>query len=607
MDVAELQRVVEQGEGATLEFKKSTGELREATEALCGMLNASGYGRVLFGVTNAGEVVGQDVGDKTLADIANESRKLEPKADVTTIRAALPSGRTVLVVEARAVEPGPFTCDGRPFLRVDRTTQQMSRGEFDRRVVTRLHAQKPWDGWPVQDWKVEDLDGDEIARAVQDAVATKRLAGVVGEQGEQVLRRLDLLVEEGLTRAAVILFGENERVTYPIGQLRLARFAGTTKDEFLDNRQYDGNAFHLLEVAERFLREGVPVASRFVPGQMARIDIPKYPPLAVREALINGLIHRDYSVGGGAVSLAIFDDRLEVWSTGTLPPGMTVEKLKGTHESVPRNPLVATVFHRRGLIERWGRGTNKIIEECERAGCPEPEFEETGLSVVVRFRPTETAAVVDASVPSNPESRILEILAQEGSLKAQDLMMRLGPSVAMRTLQKYLGRLRRDGRIVASGKGRATTYQHGHGRPDGASGIAHESRTNRARVRDSDRAQDLPGNERKKAPLPPRPGRSRGRGGDNDPDCNLLLTPLWMETIARKRPFRSRRARSSSGRARAKAHRTTVESGDDDSHPIRWPTRVSQRLLPPPGKDCRSGASPASTSPTSTSHRSTTS
>jgi len=465
MDVAELQRVVEQGEGATLEFKKSTGELRQAMAALCGMLNAVGSGTVVFGVTDDGAVVGQDFAERTLEEIANESRKLEPKAELTTTRLDLPSGKTVIAVEAHAAEPGPFTFDGRPCLRVGSTTQRMSRDEFDRRVTDRLHARKPWDRWPVLDWKLDDLDAEEIVQTVEDAVTAKRLSGVLGEKKEQVLRRLELLADEGLTRAAVILFGRNDRPAYPVGQLRLARFAGTTKSEFRDNRQYDGNAFHLLDLAERFLRETVPVASRFVPGRMARIDIPKYPPLAVREALINGLIHRDYSVGGGAVSLGIYDNRLEVTSTGTLPPGITVEKLKGTHDSIPRNPLVATTFHRRGLIERWGRGTNKIIEECERAGCPPPDFEDTGVSVVVRFWPVaeQPAEPATPSVLSRAD-RIVDIVERSGRISPSEILEKLGESINLRSLQRDLRRLRAEGLVLVEGKGRATRYLPGRRR-----------------------------------------------------------------------------------------------------------------------------------------------
>ncbi|MBI5490547.1 MAG: putative DNA binding domain-containing protein [Deltaproteobacteria bacterium] len=508
MDLGKLQKLVEQGEGAALEFKKSTGELREAMAALCGMLNAGGGGTVVFGVTDDGAVVGQDFAERTLEDIANESRKLEPKAEVTTARLDLPSGKTVVVVEAQAAEPGPFTFDARPCLRVGRTTQRMSRDEFDRRVADRLHARKPWDGWPVQGWTIEDLDAAEIRSAVRDAVATKRLFAAPDEDREQVLRRLDLLGGDGLTRAAVILFGENDRVTYPIGQLRLARFAGTTKSEFLDNRQYDGNAFHLFDIAERFLRESVPVASRFVPGQMARIDIPRYPPLAVREALINGLIHRDYSVGGGAVSLGIYDDRLEVTSTGPLPPGVTVEKLKGIHDSVPRNPLVATTFHRRGLIERWGRGTNKIIEECERAGCPAAEFEDTGLSVVVRFRPVETVRPREGSGLLTPRAaKIVRLLSRKGPLGTADLLAVLAEPVTLRSLQIDLRALRDGGRIVAIGKGRATVY----GLPpvEGGSGDEGDSR----RI-----AKDREGS-RRIAKRPGTTGRGGKKGSDDRPPC----------------------------------------------------------------------------------------
>ena len=94
--------------------------------------------------------------------------------------------------------------------------------------------------------------------------------------------------------------------------LRLVRFRGLDRFEFLDNRQFNGNAFALLANAERFLRETLPIASRFEPGRMARIDEPLYPPLAIREALANALCHRDYALGGGSIGLAVYDDRLEV-------------------------------------------------------------------------------------------------------------------------------------------------------------------------------------------------------------------------------------------------------------------------------------------------------
>jgi ATP-dependent DNA helicase RecG len=168
----------------------------------------------------------------------------------------------------------------------------------------------------------------------------------------------------------------------------MARFRGNDKTEFLDQRQLHGHALQLLEEAMQFLTRHLPVAGRIEPGVFERADAPLFPPIALREALVNAFCHRDYSITGSAVSLAIYDDRLEIWSDGTLPFGLSVDDLKRDHPSRPRNPLIAEAFYRRGLVERWGRGTQKIVELCVQAGHPEPEFVEQAGALGVRFLPT---------------------------------------------------------------------------------------------------------------------------------------------------------------------------------------------------------------------------
>ena len=146
-----------------------------------------------------------------------------------------------------------------------------------------------------------------------------------------------------LLRAAAVLFGSTERLEFEMPQclLRVARFRGLDRMEFLDNRQFNGNAFTLLANAERFLRDTLPIAGRFEQDRFERIDEPLYPPPATREALANALCHRDYSIGGGSVGIAVYDDRLEVTSSGALHFGLTPEKLFAPHESRPWNPLIA--------------------------------------------------------------------------------------------------------------------------------------------------------------------------------------------------------------------------------------------------------------------------
>ena len=149
-------------------------------------------------------------------------------------------------------------------------------------------------------------------------------------------------------RGGQVLFGSTERLEFEMPQclLRIARFRGLDRMEFLDNRQFNGNAFTLLTNAERFLRDALAIAGRFEQDRFERIDEPLYPPLAKREALVNALCHRDYSIGGGSIGIAIYDDRLEVTSSGSLHFGLTTEKLFAPHESRPWNPLIARTFYR---------------------------------------------------------------------------------------------------------------------------------------------------------------------------------------------------------------------------------------------------------------------
>ena len=159
-----------------------------------------------------------------------------------------------------------------------------------------------------------------------------------------------------------MLFGRKFMPDYPQCTVRLARFKGTDKTEFLDHRQLHGHAFRILDESMHFILRNIPIAGRFEPGKLERQDIPLYPPLALREALVNALCHRDYTIAGGAMFVAIYDDRLEITSLGLLPPGISVADLKQDHASRLRNPLIAGVFYRRGLIEQWGRGTQKIVD-----------------------------------------------------------------------------------------------------------------------------------------------------------------------------------------------------------------------------------------------------
>jgi ATP-dependent DNA helicase RecG len=278
------------------------------------------------------------------------------------------------------------------------------------------------------------------------------------------LDRLQLRVEGQLLRAAVVLFGRKQMPDYPQCALRLARFKGTDKTEFLDNRQLHGHAFQILDEAMHFILRNIPIAGRIESGKLERQDTPLYPPLALREALVNALCHRDYTIPGGAVSIAIYDNRLEVISTGLLPAGIKVADLKRDHPSAPPNPLIAGVFYRRGLIEQWGRGTQKIVDWCVAAGQPEPEFEEQAGAVVVRFRPSGYHPPLRVSHDLTDRQRqILLILSNGERWRVRDIQEKLSDRPAPRTLRDDLQLLKKVGLVDSAGRSVAARWWLKHG------------------------------------------------------------------------------------------------------------------------------------------------
>jgi len=436
-----------------------------------------------------GRIEGQQVADQTLRDFAEAFDRIEPPFTTEIRRIVVAKDREVILlcIEAGA-QSIPFTCDGRPYQRVGSTTRRMAQEKYETLLLHRMHSRRRWENQPADEISFKDIDRDEVFRILSFARSVGRLQGPVGRSTVEILARLGLHRDGHFLRAAVVLFGKTFLPDYPQCELRMARFRGTTHEEFLDQRQLRGPAFKLLDEAELFCQRHFPMPAKIVPGQLRRVEKTLIPVDAMREILVNALIHRDYSIAGGAVSLAIYDDRVEVWSAGTFPQGITPEMLTRTHLSVQRNPLIAEVFHRAGLIEKWGRGTNRVIESCVESGLAAPTFEEITGGAVVTFRvaagSTARRGKVESKVESKAESdldlptRVLVALAPGPLSKARiaaaigkrridgqlhDTMRNLVASglAALSVPDKVHSRLQ-EYRLTTTGRGRVTRIRRGH-------------------------------------------------------------------------------------------------------------------------------------------------
>jgi ATP-dependent DNA helicase RecG len=242
--LTELELLLKQGEGSSLEFKRSTGELREGLQTACAFLNGEG-GLVVFGAKPDGRLEGQQVTDQTLREIAQGMDRFEPSAKLPMRRIKVKRGLEAVLLEVPAVlGKAPFSYDGRAFERFESVTKRMSQVRYETLLVNRAHAQHRWENAPAPGVKIARLDGQEILRVRDLAIQQNRISPGTGRNKVEILERMGLLTNGVPTHAAQVLFGGPSVADYPQALLKLGRFRGSKiTGEIVDNRQEYYNNF----------------------------------------------------------------------------------------------------------------------------------------------------------------------------------------------------------------------------------------------------------------------------------------------------------------------------------------------------------------------------
>ncbi|USS41049.1 helix-turn-helix domain-containing protein [Thermococcus aggregans] len=367
MDVSDL---IKKGESETLEFKR---ELNDSVyKTLSAFANTDG-GILLLGVGDDGNIYGFSGDLDSLARSIRHNLGINP-----SIKAEEIGGKKVIIIEV-SKSPVPISFRGRYYKRVGAQTVEMGWEDLQRFFLQKSGV--TWDSLPSSA-TLKDLDEETIRKFVH--MARNRLPYInENEDVESILDKLGLLEDGKITNAALLLFGKEPQRYYIQAKVRIGRF----KDPItiIDDKEIGGNLFTQVEEAMRIIMGHIGVRYEFE-GGLRRKEVWDYPLDALREAIINALIHRDYTDPSN-VQIKIFDDFIWIWNPGKLPEGISLEDLKKEmHPSKLRNPKIAQVFYYAGLIERWGTGTFKIVRLCLESGLPEPEFREEAGGFVVLLR-----------------------------------------------------------------------------------------------------------------------------------------------------------------------------------------------------------------------------
>ncbi len=426
-----VKELIAQSESDRIEFKETTGQLERGMETLCAFLNARG-GTVLFGVNDKGKIIGQDLSDKTKRDIAESIRRIEPFAKVDVSYINIPdNGRNIIVFSVDDQrDMRPYSYKGRAYQRIESVTSVMSQDTCYNLLLQR-GGKRSWESLINSELRLEDLDERLIMNAVRGGVRGGRLpASTQAESVQDILEKFDLLHNGNLNNAAAVLFGKRF-YDYPQCLLRMARFKGVSKDEFWDNQRVQGNIYDLLDAAMAFFFKHLSLSGK-IEGLYREEEL-SVPYKALRECCINAFAHRFYHESGGSVSIAIYDDRIEVTNVGKFPSDMPIERLLGNHDSKPQNPIIASVLYKSTVLESWGRGIKLMVDECKRIGIPEPEFRSDNGFVCVTFPYTRiTAGQVAGQVAA-----LLTCLGTD-TLSSKELMERLSLKGRDNFLNSYL-------------------------------------------------------------------------------------------------------------------------------------------------------------------------
>ena len=371
MDKKEFDFILQEGEGFKIEFKEGKSGIDKDIVAFS---NSEG-GRIFLGVNDEGKVFGTHFNNEFRSEIQTIARNCDP-----TIKVELEQFENILIINVEEGKDKPYKCKEGFYMRIGANSQKMNRNEIIE-LIQQTNRVK-FDKTICPEATLKDIDGNKLKEFVRIAKNERNFDVDPNVPIKEGLTRLNLMIDDKLTNASILLFGKNPQRLFLNSRIRCARFKGIDSLDFIDMKVLDGTIPELRENAVKFVLQHIKHGVYFDSNQ--RYDKWEYPIRAIEEAITNALAHRDY-YSSAEIQLSTYDDRIEIWNPGELLKPLTLEDLKKEHQSIPRNELIADSLFLIKYIEKWGRGTNRIIEEMLRNKLPEPIFMIRAGSFVVKL------------------------------------------------------------------------------------------------------------------------------------------------------------------------------------------------------------------------------
>ena len=381
MTKEQLTDVIEIGEGYRVEFKE---RLSNKIDKDMAAFATSRGGKIYLGISDHGEVKGINITNKLRSQVEDIARNCKPSVPITLRELRR---ERVLVITVKAGRDKPYGCSSGYYFRNGASSQKMTRDEI---IDCRIKAGKIiFDSEICKKFSYKKHFATEKLQIFLSRAKISRNIGGWGQRwGKdwgasndsrdriEILKNLGVAEVSGaktsLNNAGVLFFAKNLQEIYTHTEVSCALFKGKSKLYIIDRKTFNTDLLSNVDGAMAFLYRHLNLSYKFSPGKAQREEVLEIPEDALREAVVNAVIHRDYLDKRTNVKVEIYDDRVEINSFGGLPAGLNKRTFR--HKSIPRNPLLADLMLRVGYAEKMGTGIEKILLLTEKARLPPVQF-----------------------------------------------------------------------------------------------------------------------------------------------------------------------------------------------------------------------------------------
>ena len=403
MTKQELKFILQQGEGLSIEFKE---QINNIDKEIIAFANSKG-GRIFLGVDDKGKIKGINSTNKLKSQIQDIARNCDPLTDIK-----IKKFDDIIIIEVKEGKDKPYKCSSGFYLRQGANSQKMSRDEildfaigegkirFDEQINKSFKYPKDFDKNKLSNF----LEKTKVKTTLSQKDILINLGAAIKKEGTIYLNN-----------AGILFFAKDLNQFYSQAYTTCARYKGETKTSVIDRLDLKGDLINQVEEAIKFLLKNTRLAYKFT-GKPAREEIPEYPTEAIREGIINAIMHRDYFEKGSNIYLNIYSDRVEIINPGGL---FKITKKELQKRASRRNEIIANLFHRIEFGEKLGSGIKRMSELMVKHGLPKPKFDiSENFVAIIFYGPGESVlgGEIDLSKLNERQEKAIEYIKSKGKI-----------------------------------------------------------------------------------------------------------------------------------------------------------------------------------------------